>query len=87
MCITANIFFSVLVVTFPIRFAHFCDSGNSNVADSDPEPETEFKEFEPPFKFKLRLKYDWFHLKLYSIFKDLSWRSIKTGLKGIRVAT
>ena len=55
MCeLTANIFFNVLVVTFPIRSAHFCDPGNSNVADSDPEPETEFKEFEPRLKFKLR---------------------------------
>jgi len=30
-------------------------------------PEAEFKE------------YDWFHLKLYSMFQDLSRRSIKTG--------
>ena len=66
MCITANIFFSVLVVTFPIRFAHFCDSGNSNVADSDPEPEAEFKEFEPRLKFKLRLKFIKFgHKSIY----------------------
>ena len=36
-------------------------------------PEAEFKEFES------RLKYGWFHLKLYSIFQDLSWRSIETG--------
>ena len=36
-------------------------------------PEAEFKEFEP------RLKYGWFHLKLYSIFQDLSRRSIETG--------
>ena len=27
--------------------------------------EAEFKEFEPWFKFKPRLKYGWFHLKLY----------------------
>ncbi len=32
-------------------------------------PETEFTEFEPRLKFKPRLKYNWFHLKLYSIFK------------------
>ena len=30
--------------------------------------ETEFKEFERRLKFKLRLKYSWFHLKLYSMF-------------------
>ena len=35
--------------------------------------ETEFKEFEP------RLKYGWFHLKLYLIFQDLSRHSIETG--------
>ena len=37
--------------------------------------EIEFKEFEPPLKFKLRLKYGWFNLKLYYIFQDLSRRS------------
>ena len=30
--------------------------------------EMEFKEFEP------RFKYDWFHLKLYQMFQDLSRR-------------
>ena len=40
--------------------------------------EVEFKEFEPWLKFKPRLKYGWFHLKLYSIFQDLSRRSIET---------
>ena len=39
----------------------------------------EFKEFDPRLKFKPRLKYGWFHLKLYSIFQDLSRRSIETG--------
>ena len=34
--------------------------------------ETEFKEFERRFKFKPRLKYGWFHLKLYQMFQDLS---------------
>ena len=34
--------------------------------------ETEFKEFE------LRLKYGWFNLKSYSLFQDLSPRSIIT---------
>ena len=38
--------------------------------------ETEYKEFEPRLKFKPRLKYGWFHLKLYSIFQDFS---IETG--------
>ena len=40
-------------------------------------PEAEFKEFEP------RLKFGWFHLKLNSIFQDLSRRSIETGFLGI----
>ena len=34
----------------------------------------EFKEFERRFKFKPRLKYGWFHLKLYQMFQDLSRR-------------
>ena len=42
-------------------------------------PEAEFKEFEPRLKFKPQLKYGWFHLKLYSMFQDLSRRSIETG--------
>ena len=46
-------------------------------------PEAEFKEFEPRLRFKQRLKYDWFHFKLYSIFQDLSLRSIQTGFWGI----
>ena len=37
-------------------------------------PEMEFKEFERRFKFKPRLKYGWFHLKLYQMFQDLSRR-------------
>ena len=40
------------------------------------QSEAEFKEFEPRFKFKPRLKYDWFHLELYQMFQDLSQRSI-----------
>ena len=35
--------------------------------------DAEFKEFEP------RLKFGWYQLKLYSIFQDLSQRSIETG--------
>ena len=38
--------------------------------------EAEYKEFEPRFKFKPRLDYSWFHLKLYEMFQDLSRRSI-----------
>ena len=32
----------------------------------------EIKEFERRFKFKPRLKYGWFHLKLYQMFQDLN---------------
>ena len=39
-----------------------------------PGPEAEFKEFERRLEFKPRLKYGWFHLKLYSMFQDLSRR-------------
>jgi len=38
------------------------------------KPVAEFKEFERWFKFKPRLKYGWFHLKLYQMFQDLSRR-------------
>ena len=37
------------------------------------------KKFERRLIFKPGLKYGWIHLKLYSIFQDLSRRSIKTG--------
>ena len=40
--------------------------------------EAEFKEIEPRLKFETRLKYGWFHLKLYSIFQVLSGRPIET---------
>ena len=43
------------------------------VSNAHKQTEAEFKEFEP------RLKYGWFHLKLYSIFQDLSGQLIKTG--------
>ena len=39
-------------------------------------PEVEFKEFEPHLKFETWLKHGWFHLKLYSLFQNLSWRSL-----------
>ena len=42
--------------------------------------EAEFKEFEPRLKFETRLNYGWFHLELYSMFQDLSRRSIETGV-------
>ena len=42
------------------------------------QSEAEFKEFEP------RFKHGWFHLKLYSPFRDLSRRSIGTGFWRIR---
>ena len=42
-------------------------------------PEAEFKEFEPCLKFETRLEYGWFPRKLYSMFQDLSRRSIETG--------
>ena len=37
-------------------------------------PVAKFKEFKRRFKFKPRLKYGWFHLKLYQMFQDLSRR-------------
>ena len=40
-------------------------------------PEAKFKEFEPRIKFETRLKYGWLHLKLYSMFQDLSRCSIE----------
>ena len=43
------------------------------------QPESEFKEYEPRLKLKPRLKYGWFHLKLYLIFQDLGRRSMETG--------
>ena len=41
--------------------------------------EAEFKEFKP------RLKYGWFHLKLYLIFQDLSrfWGDLRSGLNSL----
>ena len=39
-------------------------------------PVAEFKEFERRFKFKPRLEYGWFHLKLYQMFQDFSRRLI-----------
>ena len=46
--------------------------------------EAKFKEFEPWFKFKSRLKYGWFHFKLYLIFQDISRRSLETVLGYLR---
>ena len=36
----------------------------------DKETVVEFKKFERRFKFNSRLKYGWFHLKLYQMFQD-----------------
>ena len=47
-------------------------------------PEAEFKEFEARLKVKTRLKYGWFHLKLYLIIQDSSLRSIETGFGGFK---
>ena len=44
--------------------------------------EAEFKEFETRHKFETQLKYDCFHLKLYSMYQDLSLRVIETGFGG-----
>ena len=41
--------------------------------------EAEFKDFESGLKFEPRLKYGWFHLKLYLMFQDFSRPSNKTG--------
>ena len=41
------------------------------------DTEAELKEFEPRLKIKRWLKYGWF--KSYSLFQDLSRRSIETG--------
>ncbi len=45
--------------------------------------EAEFKDFESGLKFESRLKYGWFHLKLYSRFQDLSRHSTETGFRRI----
>ena len=47
-------------------------------------PEAEFKEFERRLKFKPRLKYGWFRLKLYSMFQDLSRCSMETDFGGFK---
>ena len=45
-------------------------------------PEAEFKEFMPRLKFETRIKYGWFHFKLFSMFQDLSRGSIETSFGG-----
>ena len=42
--------------------------------------EVELKKFESWLKFETQLKNGWFHLKLYSMFQDLSRRSIEIGI-------
>jgi len=51
---------------------------------SSKRAEAEFNEFEPRLKFETRLKFGWFHLKLYSVFQDLSRRSIETVFCGFK---
>ena len=55
-----------------------CTNDESKQPDNSVKPETKFKEFEPRLKFKRRLKYVWFHLKLYPMFHDLSKLSIES---------
>ena len=43
------------------------------------DPGAEFKGFESWLKFETRLKYDWFHLKLFLMFQDLNRSSTETG--------
>ena len=44
-----------------------------------------FKElYAPRLKFEMRLKYSWLHLKLYSMFQDLSRRSLKPVFGGFK---
>ena len=45
--------------------------------------EAEFKEIERRLKLKPWLKFGWFHLKLYSMFQDISQRSIETDFRRI----
>ena len=47
--------------------------------ESANKPEAELTEFETP------IKYIWFNLKLYSMFQDLSRRSIGTGFNGFKM--
>ena len=50
------------------RNSHFPEAIPNNTSMSGKSshyPEAEFKEFEPRLKFKLWVKYGWFHLKLY----------------------
>ena len=37
------------------------------------QPAADFKEFELRLKFETRLKYGWFHLKLYSMFPNCAY--------------
>ena len=50
----------------------YISAQNQTYNDFEIDTETEFKKFEP------RLKYRWFHLKLYLMFQDLRRRSNKT---------
>ena len=70
-------------VAMPLFNFNWVPCTNAFIEISLNRSEAEFKEFEPRLKFKPPLKYGWFHLKLYSIFQDLSRRLIETGFCGI----
>ena len=53
---------------------NWTNGGSSHLLNS--VPVADFKEFERWFKLMSRLKYGWFHLKLYQMFQDLSQRLI-----------
>jgi len=53
---------------------HNANINRSSLLPRSLSPVAEFKEFERRFKFKPRVKYGWFYLKLYQMFQDLSRR-------------
>ena len=68
-----------LILRASLRIANFTGYILDTELSNNRSSEAEFKEFEPWLKFQTRLKFGWFHLKLYSMFHDLSRRSIETG--------
>ena len=71
-------FFSLFVnfFNFHLQIVFYCPLKSSLLINckKNVNPESEFKEFEPRLKLETRLKYSWFHLRLYSMFQDLSRR-------------
>ena len=69
--------FNVIIPDIHYRFyssrRRTCKHPSHQPYSSNKQSEAEFK------KFDTRLKYGWFHLKLYSMFQDLSQCSIETG--------